>query len=227
MNPNPPLGYSVWQFCGLAKRVRCCLGLIAIGAIGTISATLPTLASPSSPYLSAELCNKLGSNEPLTEIEAALREAGIEPQQRVIAIGLAEWNWTDQTTGAFFNVVLRQNQIEQTTCQPSPPRSATTPIQTAHRLCSQVQMGMTLEAVQQALATPGEALDFGENAPPGMVWQWVDVETQQMALFSFSNFGELVGMSCFRPVEAIATDETSSQQMINRQPQLAASEIRE
>lgn len=158
--------------------------------------------------LTSDQCDRLSSQTSATELRDQLEELAIAPQENRIASDLTGLTWIDGT-GAFFSATLRRDRVEQVMCQSSPaidldpgftnPNSGEMS-DAANELCTQIEMTMSLEEVQQTLGSPGEVLIGEDGFPLDNIRQWTDPATQQMAIVSFNNFGEMAGLSCINPV---------------------------
>lgn len=158
--------------------------------------------------LTSDQCDRLSSQTSATELRDQLEELAIAPQENRIASDLTGLTWIDGT-GAFFSATLRRDRVEQVVCQSSPAidldpgftnSNSGEMSDAANELCTQIEMTMSLEEVQQTLGSPGEVLIGEDGFPLDNIRQWTDPATQQMAIVSFNNFGEMAGLSCINPV---------------------------
>lgn len=163
-----------------------------------IAGQAPIATAADDPSLTSDQCTTLGNQTSATDLRDLLDEWAIVPQESRIASGLTGLTWIGNT-GAYFSATLRRDQIEQVVCQSAPFDDLAADPGEPNVLCSKIELDMDLEAIQQALGSPGEAMMGDDGLPLSLVRQWTDRETQQVAIVGFNNFGEISGLSCFNP----------------------------
>jgi len=186
--------------------------LSGIAALPLVSATA-IAATPHSNGLTSDQCSRLSNQISTTELRDQLDELGIVPQENQIASDLTGLTWIGDA-GTFFSATLRRDRVEQVVCQSASaididPEAANSN-ETPNVFCAQIELNMTLAEVQQVLGSSGEELIGEDGFPLNNIRQWTDLVTQQMAIVSFNNFGEMAGLSCFNPVTIAPNPESES-----------------
>jgi hypothetical protein len=174
----------------------------------------PNSASLTSASLTSDQCDNLSRQTSTAELRDQLDDFAIVPQENRIASDLTGLTWIG-STGAFFSATLRRDRVEQVICQSAPAIEDGQGSAEPNVLCSQIEMDMTLQEVQQALGSAGEELIGEDGFPLNNIRQWTDRATQQVAIVSFNNFGEMAGLSCFNPIAIAPEASPESSPSIN------------
>ncbi|PPT06510.1 hypothetical protein CKA32_002500 [Geitlerinema sp. FC II] len=155
----------------------------------------PAIAQVETPRLTPQACDRFEVGMTQAAFDELLEELEIEAERQPVATGNSQVQWVDEETGAVLIVTLREELVSGVSCFGVSPQVEATAGYT-HQLCSQVEMGMTLLEVRQALGSPGEVVDTGDGRSLGLLWRWEDPNTNEVAILSFSSFDVLVGSTC-------------------------------
>ncbi|WP_017659802.1 hypothetical protein [Baaleninema simplex] len=169
----------------------------------------PAIAQVDNPRLTPEACDRFEMGMTQAAFEELLDELEIEAERQPVATGNSQVQWVDEETGAVLIVTLREELVSGVSCFGVSPQVEATAGYT-HQLCSQVEMGMTLAEVRQALGSPGEVVDTGDGRSLGLLWRWEDPNTNEVAILSFSSFDVLVGSTCMVETPESETPETDA-----------------
>jgi|GEM_PF-2591874 len=153
------------------------------------------LSAQASPQLTPQDCERLQVGMTQPELDAILQDLDIEPERQTSSPGNSLLQWIDQDSGAVLLAVLRHQTVAELSCfGVSPQLTENSP---THQLCTQAEIGMTLEETRQALGSPGEPVATDSTLSEGLLWQWTNPARQEVAVLAFSSFNVLSGKTCF------------------------------
>lgn len=180
---------------------------LASTTLAVYAATLPSAAAQSLPKLTPQDCDRLEIGMTEAEIEAVMEDLDIEPDRETTSAGNSLWRWIDDENGALLLAVLRNGTVAQLSCFGVNPTNAEDEV--GHQLCEQIEMGMTLPEVRQALGSPGTMVQTNDPRANGLLWQWEDGDRNELAILAFSSFGILASRTCIVTPPAPTTETPS------------------
>ncbi|MGC9505469.1 hypothetical protein [Baaleninema sp.] len=181
--------------------------LLAGLAMGNPAIAQSIAQSTENPRLTPQDCDRFEVGMTQAAFDELLEELEIEAERQPVATGNSLVQWVDEETGAVLIATLREELVSGVSCFGVSPQVEATAGYT-HQLCSEVDMGMTLAEVRQALGSPGEMVDTGDGRSMGLLWRWEDPNTNEVAILSFSSFDVLVGSTCM-----VETPESETPEM--------------
>ncbi|KPQ38407.1 MAG: SmpA / OmlA family [Phormidium sp. OSCR] len=153
------------------------------------------VTAQASPRLTPQDCEQLQVGMTQSELDAILGDLDIEPERQTPSPGNSLLQWIDEDSGAVLLAVLRNQIVAEVSCFGISPQ--VTENSPTHQLCTQAEIGMTLEETRQALGTPGEPVASDSSLSAGLLWQWTNPARQEVAVLAFSSFNVLSGKTCF------------------------------
>ncbi len=153
------------------------------------------LTAQASPQLTPQACERLQVGMTQPELDAILSDLDIEPERDTTSPGNSLLQWIDEDSGAVLLAVVRNQTVAELSCFGVTPQVADS--SQTHQLCTQAEIGMTLEQTRQALGSPGEPVVTDSSLSQGLLWQWTNPARQEVAVLAFSSFDVLSGKTCF------------------------------